>query len=112
MNVFLLIKQVPPIMQVSDRHSMLNEEEDDDDVHASDPVKQPQNACSKVSHVVHKILIPLLYSPIAAHVSFRQNDEDVYCECLQKVHEVNPQVLETKDAFILKMASVYDTYMQ
>lgn len=72
-------------------------------------VKPNQNASSKISQVVQRVLTPLLDAPIGQFVSFQLRDnEEVDRRYLQYLSECDPGSIKDKTSFIQKMSDIYD----
>lgn len=89
-------------------------------------LKSNQNASTKVSGVVNKILIPLLQAPIGDSVSFDMDDACIFSSSavaggpsaqpapgtssiLQHLQQSQPEILKDKRIFIEMMSDMYDT---
>lgn len=71
--------------------------------------KNSQNASSKVTSVVNKVLLPLLNAPVGGNISFQPKDMDeVNRQYLEHLTETEPEALSNRDAFIQKMTAIYD----
>lgn len=71
--------------------------------------KPNQNASSKISQVVQRVLTPLLDAPIGQYVSFQLCDnEEVDRKYLQYLSECDPDCVRDRDAFMQKMSDVFD----
>ena len=71
--------------------------------------KNNQNASSKVTTVVHKVLLPLLNAPVGTNISFQPKDMDeVNRQYLEHLTENEPETVKNRDMFIQRMTELYD----
>jgi hypothetical protein len=72
--------------------------------------KPPQNACSKISVIVQKVLIPLVSAPIGECVSFQLPDhhEAMDKQYLEHLSENDPSSMKDKESFLQRMSMLYD----
>jgi hypothetical protein len=72
-------------------------------------IKPNQNASSKISQVVQRVLTPLLEAPIGQFVSFQLRDnEEVDRKYLQYLSECDPECVKDRESFMQKMSDVFD----
>lgn len=68
------------------------------------------NASTKVTSVVHKVLLPLLQAPVGTCISFQVKDiNDINQEYFENLGERDPDAIRNRESFIQKMAEIYDS---
>jgi hypothetical protein len=74
------------------------------------PHQQVHNASSKVSLVVHKMLLPLLETPLKTHVVFDAEADQAELDLLEQVDRNRPELLEDPKSFIQHLQSLVSRY--
>jgi hypothetical protein len=72
--------------------------------------KPIQNAPTKVNQVVHRMLFPLLETPLASHVSFTRSDSEPVVELLERLQDSLPSVMDDKTVFLSVLEKAYDAF--
>ena len=77
------------------------------------PVKERkvvQNASSKVSLVVQRMLLPLLESPMRGFVVFEATPDDSMRELMDTMRQNKPELIEDRAEFLEHMGRIYDEF--
>jgi len=74
--------------------------------------KAVQNASSKVSLVVQKMLVPLLEVPMKTHVSFDTEEDEPERELMDHVQRKNPTIMNDKGSFLDFIGKMFDVYQK
>lgn len=74
--------------------------------------KSVQNASSKVSLVVHRMLVPLLEVPMKSHVAFDTDEDEPERELMDHVQRRNPAVMSDKISFLDFIGKMFDVYQK
>jgi len=77
------------------------------------PVKERkivQNASSKVSLVVQRMLLPLLEAPMRGYVVFEAEHDDSMRELLDTMRQNKPELVEDRGEFLEHMGRIFDEF--
>jgi len=74
--------------------------------------KSVQNASSKVSLVVHKMLVPLLDVPMKSHISFDMEEDEPERELMDHMQRKNPGIMHDKGSFLDFLGRMFDVYQK
>lgn len=72
--------------------------------------KSMHNASSKVSVVVHRMLFPLLDSPMRTHILLDTDADQLELELLEHVGRTKPRVLGDEQSFVQHLLSLLERY--
>lgn len=72
--------------------------------------KVVHNASSKVSLVVHKMLLPLLDAPLRSHVVFDVEPDQEELDLLAQMNRSRPALLEDPLAFVGHLQALFHRY--
>ncbi len=91
----------------SHRHNQLSQQEPEPEPEAS---KQVHNASSKVNLVVHKMLLPLLDTPLRTHVVFDAETDQAELDLMEQVDRNNPKMLDDPTSFVQHIQRIMFRY--
>lgn len=75
-------------------------------------VKQSQNASSKVSYVVKKVLLPLTVAPIGDRVSFKcRHEDDMGKSFVEELMAMKSESIADKERFVQTMSDLYERHV-
>ena len=72
--------------------------------------QQVHNASSKVSLVVHKMLLPLLDTPLRTHVVFDAEADQAELDLMEQVEKAKPEILDDPKSFVQHLQNLVSRY--
>jgi hypothetical protein len=72
--------------------------------------KVMHNASSKVSVVVHRMLFPLLDSPMRTHVLLDADEQQAELDLLDQVGRRNPGIMDDQQSFVQHLLGLMERY--
>jgi hypothetical protein len=72
--------------------------------------KVMHNASSKVSVVVHRMLFPLLDSPMRTHVLLDTDDQQPELDLLDQMGRRNPGIMDDQQSFVQHLLGLVERY--
>jgi hypothetical protein len=72
--------------------------------------KVVHNASSKVSLVVHKMLLPLLDAPLQSHVVFDVEADQDELDLLARMNQSRPALMEDQLSFVEHLQALFNRY--
>ena len=72
--------------------------------------KLVHNASSKVSLVVHKMLLPLLDTPMRSHVVFDVEEDQAELDLVAQMNTTRPSLLDNPALFVEQLQALFHRY--
>jgi len=72
--------------------------------------KMVQNATSKISFVVHRMLLPLLDMPLRGHIRLDTDDDQPEMDLLEQMRRKHPEAMSDRASFVKYFTDLFDMY--
>ena len=72
--------------------------------------KTVQNATSKISFVVHRMLLPLLDMPLRGHIRLDTDDDQPEVDLMDQMRRKYPDVMSDRASFVKYFTDLFDRY--